>query len=218
MSHDYTATAQPILTSAIRALDRLIALGEPVDPALKDALAKPDADVRRLLAPHLLLEFQVGPRGPESVDQLGGPAGLVQGGWRSFLICARNPGGVESAFRVEGGGSDLASGMVSRPYLPDRVEHASTIRDKWWYELRLDGAGTLSGRELEFFVLSIYSRDAGRKAVPISLARSGDPDLEGDRRGDNWERTQQRRLWTAGVARIEVAADAAPARNVVLDV
>ena len=160
----------------------------------------------------------IGPRGPESVEQTGGPARLVQGGWRSFLICANNPGSLQSAFSVDGGGSGIANGMVTRPYLPDRVEHASTIRDQWWYELRLDGTGALSGRELEFFVLSLYSRDAGRRAAPISIDRSGGPAIEGDRRGDSWERTQQRRLWTSGAARTEIQVEATPAREVVLDV
>ncbi len=199
-----TLAGQPILSSAIRALDRLIALGEPVDPALKEAvtaLADRPADdlaveLRRLLAPHLLLEFRVGPRGPESVEQLGGPAPLTQGGWRSFLIAAVNPGGLESGFEVGGGGSDVtwASGMVTRPYLPDRIEHASTIRDRWWYELRLDGSGALTGRVLEFFVLSVYSRDAGRRTAPISIGRSPGPKLAGDRQGDSWEQTQRRRI------------------------
>lgn len=219
---------QPILRSALRAVDRLAELGEPVDPGLKDAIAalegEPSADLtdrlRRLLAPHLLLEFQVGPRGPERAEQVGGPAGLVQGGWRSFLLCAHNPGAVESRFTVGGGGSGAttASGMVTRPYLPDRVEHAATIRDKWWYELRLDGAGTLTGRELEFFVLSVYSRDAGRRTAPISIDRAEGPKLDGDGRGDSWEQTQLRRLSTAGSTMIELEVDAAPARDVVLDV
>ena len=218
--------AQPILRSAVRALDRLSELGEPVDAGLRDAVAALEAGtagdlagaLRQLLAPHLLLEFRIGPRGPESVEQAGGPVGLTQGGWRSFLICANNPGSIESTFAVEGGGSGLANGMVTRPYLPDRVEHASTIRDQWWYELRLDGTGALSGRELEFYVLSIYSRDAGRRAAPIAITRSGGPVLDGDRRGDSWEQTQQRRLMTSGAARTEIQVEAAPARDVVLDV
>jgi len=219
---------QPILSSAIRALNRLTELGEPVDAGLLEAVAALEgrpaselaAELRRVLAPYLLLEFGVGPRGPETLKQLGGPARLIQGGWRSFLISADNPGGVESGFVVDGGGSMVtwASGMVTRPYLPDRVEHASTIRDEWWYELRLDGPGTLSGRELEFAVLSIYSRDAGRLSAPIAIARSAGPTLEGERRGDSWEQTQLRRLSTSGVARAEIEAEAVPARDVVLDV
>ncbi|WP_152361771.1 CehA/McbA family metallohydrolase [Microlunatus speluncae] len=235
MSHDLTdqptATTpvpQPILSSAIRALTRLTELGEPVAADLADAVAALDqgaageltAELRRLLAPHLLLEFGVGPRGPELIKQLGGRAQLVQGGWRSFLICADNPGGIEAGFSVGGGGSDVtwASGMVTRPYLPDRVEHASTIRDRWWYELRLDGSGALTGRELEFFVLSIYSRDAGQRTAPITIGRSPGPKLDGDRQGDSWEQTQRRRIGTAGSTQLELEVEATPARDVVFDV
>jgi len=108
--------------------------------------------------------------------------------------------------------------MVTRPYLPDRVEHASTIRDDWWYELRLDGSGALTGRGLEFFVLSIDVRDAGARPVPVTISRAGDPELPGERSGDSWERTQLRRVATTGSTRLELAAEAAPAHDVVLDV
>lgn len=216
---------QPILSSATRALDRLAELGEPVDAPLRDAVAaladRPGADLagelRRLLAPHLLLELTVGRHGPETMVQLGDPAWLVQGGWRSFLVCAVNPGGVEMRLGAAGGGSDVtrASGMVTRPYLPDRVEHAVTIRDRWWYELRLDGPGVLTGRALEFFVLSLHSRDAGRRSAPISISRAQAPD-DGSA-GDSWTQTQRRRLSTVGTASVDVEVDATPAHDVVLD-
>jgi hypothetical protein len=62
---------QPILSSAIRALNRLTELGEPVDAGLLEAVAALEgrpasdlaAELRRLLAPYLLLEFQVGRAG-----------------------------------------------------------------------------------------------------------------------------------------------------------
>ncbi|GAB3761613.1 CehA/McbA family metallohydrolase [Microlunatus parietis] len=218
--------AQPILSSATRALGRLAELGEPVDPTLREAVTalaeRPDADLAdellRLLAPHLLLELTVGRHGPETLVQHGEPARLVQGGWNSFLLCAVNPGGLEATFSVSGGGSDVtrASGMVTRPYLPDRIEHAATIRDKWWYELKLDGPGALTGRELEFFVISLHSRDAGRRAAPITVSRTGRPN-DGTA-GDSWTQTQRRRLWTVGSASVDVEVDAVPAHDVVLDV
>lgn len=218
---------QPIIASAIRALDRLTDLGESVDAGLRDALAalgrRPVGDLedglRNLLAPHELLELQIGPRGPESVKQVGGPARLTQGGWRSFLIRAVNPGAVESVFTIAGGGSIVttASGMVTRPYLPDKVEYASTIRDQWWYELQLDGTGVLSGREVEFYVLSVYSRDVGALSAPIRFSGPAMSDWRLGQ-GDSWERTQRQRTDIAAVAQTDIQVDVAPAADVTLDV
>lgn len=221
--------AQPILASAIRAVDRLVELGETVGAGLPAALrtlsSRPVTDipgqVRALLGSLELLELEVGPGGPVAVRQLGGPATLMQGGWRSFLVCVLNPHAVESAFAVTGGGSLIttptASGMVTRPYLPDQVEYASTIRDQWWYEALLDGAGILSGRALEYHILSVYSRDAGTRSA---LVRFSTPALKDPRfaQGDAWERTQRHRAHLASVAQIELRLEIAPSHDVVLDV
>ena len=219
--------AQPIIASAIRAVDRLAELGESVDAGLRDALAAlgqgPVGDfeggLRKLLAPYALLELRIGPHGPESVAQLGGPARLVQGGWRSFLIRAINPGAAESEFTVTGGGSIVttASGMVTRPYLPDKVEYASTIRDQWWYELQLDGRGVLSGRELEFYVLSIHSRDAGRLSAPITFSNPAVPDWRSGQ-GDSWERTKRQRTHTAAGAQTGIQVEVQATHDVNRDV
>src|SRR5262249_494898 len=200
---------QPVIASAIRAVDRLAELGETVDAGLRDALAAlgqgPPGEVEggwgKLLARYELVELRIGPHGPESAAQLGEPARLVQGGWRSFLIRTVNPGAVQSEFTPAGGGSlvTTASGMVTRPYLPDKVEYASTIRDEWWYEVQLDGRGVLSGCEREFYVLSVYSRDAGQLSAPIMFSTPAAPDWR-FARGDGWERTQYERTWIAGVA------------------
>lgn len=102
------SAVQPIVASAVRALDRLVALGEPIAPSTVAAVAELSdlsaADVReeldRLLAPHTLLELAVGARGPEHARQVGESAQLMQGGWRSFLIRAINPGGLTTDFAV----------------------------------------------------------------------------------------------------------------------
>src|SRR5690606_3387006 len=105
---------QPVIASARRALDRLAELGEPVDAGLRDAVRAvtgddAGADLVRLLAPHLLLRFRVGPRGPLRAEQLLAPVPLLQSGWRSYLVCADNPDGIEP-----GSGSRAAAATPPR--------------------------------------------------------------------------------------------------------
>lgn len=231
MPNPGTPIAQPLVASAARALARLAALGEPVPEQLiaeVETLAGtplPVADLDALLERFLLIDLEAGDHGFRTATALGHRVEVAQAGWRSYLVRVRNPHGWESAFELAGGGTiisqPIADGMVARPHLPDRVEYASTIRDDWWYEVRIDGEARLSGIPQEYLVISIHSRDAGLRTAPVTFTAPRHPmTAHGDdyAKGTEWHRLQRRRAWAASAATVGIEIDAGPSREVEFEI
>jgi hypothetical protein len=138
-------------------------LPEVTIAALKKASAEQDeaAGVREIQAaldPLCLLSVEINPESRVKVSP--GPAkpDLVEGGWRMFLIKVHNAAGVTAPLSVDSRQNGSLAGSS-----PDR------ILDRWieisLYTDRPMPGPKLSGLELEYRIIQLYSRDAGKRSA-----------------------------------------------------
>lgn len=163
-----TVEVQPLKAQVDRLVDAMEQLGSPFADSLKDGLqsafhgSSPRECSRRiqeLLDPLCLAGIHINPESRVKVESGSGPRELVQNGWRSFLVKVRNEAGVTSELRVS-----------SPQALPLHNAPADQVEDRW-----LDLAAfsqqplprTLGGLALEYRILSLYSRDAGKRDATL---------------------------------------------------
>ncbi|MCC6232347.1 MAG: CehA/McbA family metallohydrolase [Verrucomicrobiales bacterium] len=161
--------AQPLAAQARRVLDTLTALGVPPSPAereaMDEALAGPEGrlvdrvqalfDARCLYGVHINPEMRVKvSSGPASAE-------LDEHGWRVFLVKVHNESGTTAALKAE---SPNAKRLHDSP--------AAEVSDRWLDLEMFDRppmTPKLSGLELEYRVLQLYSRDAGKREAKMSF-------------------------------------------------
>lgn len=156
---------QPLNLQIKRLEEALDYLGRPLSPEDKARLdkARKSADEREVRAliqdaldPHCLAFIEINPE--SRVKVLAGPAKpiLVEKGWRQFLIKVHNQAGVTAPLEVT---SEQAKPLANSP--------KEKVDDRWMdlqvYRKR-PMSPTLSGLELEYVIVQIYSRDAGKRA------------------------------------------------------
>ncbi|MGC6466439.1 MAG: CehA/McbA family metallohydrolase, partial [Akkermansiaceae bacterium] len=156
---------QPLNLQIKRLKEALDYLGRPLSPEDKARLdkARKSADEREVRAliqdaldPHCLAFIEINPE--SRVKVLAGPAKpiLVEKGWRQFLIKVHNQAGVTAPLEVT---SEQAKPLANSP--------KEKVDDRWMdlqvYRKR-PMSPTLSGLELEYVIVQIYSRDAGKRA------------------------------------------------------
>ena len=171
--------AQPLTAQVRRLVEALDQLGQPI-PAptrakLEQALAKPEpADrvrsIQEVLDPLCLVGVTINPESRVKVDRGAAPAELVQDGWRVFPIKVHNEAGVTAELKVTSPNAEpvyrrSTSSARPRPGLSD-----AEVADRW-----MDLASVvdrplnrpLSGLPLEYRVIRVYSRDAGRREAKL---------------------------------------------------
>lgn len=166
---------QPLEAQVRRVVQTLDLLGAPLakesQRRLDEALAEASATsattkIQQVLDPLCLAAVTINPESRVKVAM--GPATpeLVQHGWRVFLLKVHNEGGVTAPLHCQSTNSrTLAKISINTPNPPQRLT-AQDVRDRWM-ELDLFNrqplGDRLSGLELEYRVLQLYSRDAGRR-------------------------------------------------------
>ena len=171
--------AQPVSVHAKQMIEALDFTGAPLQPAERFALeqaltlddeAKLVAGVQAVLDKLCLLSVNINPESRVKVAP--GPAkpALVEQGWSQFLVKVHNEAGVTAELKV----SSPQAGDVYRNQYPepkDKISQAE-IRDRWCEVKMFNGRPlreTLSGLELEYRIIQIYSRDSGKRAANISF-------------------------------------------------
>jgi hypothetical protein len=158
---------QPLAAATKTLAEAMGHIGSPLPEATRAALEKaygePDqaAAVRQIQAaldPLCLLAVDINPE--SRVKVAAGPAKpeLIEGGWRTFLMKVHNAAGVTAPLSVDSRQNGSLAGSS-----PDR------INDRWvqiqlFTDRPLPGA-KLSGLELEYRVVQLYSRDAGKRSA-----------------------------------------------------
>ncbi|MEI7459845.1 MAG: CehA/McbA family metallohydrolase [Pirellula sp.] len=171
--------AQPISVHAKQMIEALDFTGAPLQPAerlaLEEALklddgAKLVAGVQAVLDKFCLLSVNINPESRVKVAP--GPAKptLVEQGWSQFLVKVHNEAGVTAELKV----SSPQAGDVYRNQYPEPKNKISQaeIRDRWCEVKMFNGRPlreSLSGLELEYRIIQIYSRDNGKRAANISF-------------------------------------------------
>ena len=170
--------AQPLLVHVQRLQEAMTFLGEPFSDAEQQALGAlkaADGDavaakVQEVLDRHCLAIANINPE--SRVKVAAGPSAhdLSEGGWRHYLVKVHNEAGVTSTLAVE-----------SAQARPVANAKQGQVADLWLEASMFDAKPlekNLNGLKLEYRILQLYSRDAGKRSAVIAFsAGQGTQDL-----------------------------------------
>jgi hypothetical protein len=179
------ADIQPLLIHVQRLGDAMEFLGVPLPGEAKQKLAAAARSdnpgqalqlIQEALDPLCLLGVHINPESRVKVDGGAARPTIVQHGWSQFLVKVHNEAGVTAKLHAS---SPQAWPVFSSPAqrafqketaAPDAPIEA--VRDRWMEMRMYDGRPlnpTLSGAKLEYRIIQVYSRDAGKRAAVISF-------------------------------------------------
>jgi hypothetical protein len=172
---------QPFRAQVTRVLEALNYQGGalPVEDekAIREALENGSGGeavqkVEGLLDKHVLVEVTINPESRVKLARGKAKADLMQAGWRSFLVKVVNEAGVTAELRAfspqaksvfEGGGFSNASDK--------KFGRGRRVAEDLWLDLEMFNKQPLnrdlSGLNLEYRVLHLYSRDAGKREAKL---------------------------------------------------
>jgi hypothetical protein len=154
---------QPLAAQVQRVVEALDMLGEPLPAQEKTALAgaRTVEAMQKILDPHCLVGVNINPESRVKVQEGPAKAELMEQGWRTFLVKVHNEAGVTAALAVDspnaGRLAGTPEGLVGRRFLDIQVFNKQPLRP------------TLSGLEVEYRILQLYSRNAGRREGKLSF-------------------------------------------------
>jgi hypothetical protein len=184
-----TIAPQPYFATVLRALGLLDKLGSPVAPAHAEEVAalsrRNDADAvsraENILSRYVILQVTLQPDGYASTTAGQAQRLLIEQGWRVFLVRIVNPLDnreqlrvsverwpplfTDSTFASRAGVFDVAS---VAPYLADAAIRPEMHSDD-------SSSGRLSGFDVEYRVLQIYSRDRGTRRAEFDFFTADQP-------------------------------------------
>ena len=175
---DVEAEWQPLAAQLKRVAEALNYQGAPLSPddqkALDALLAKGGEDsteqAQKILDPYCLIGIHINPESRVKVSS--GPAKplLMEQGWRTFLVKVHNEAGVTAELRGTSphAQSLFSGGAFNNPSDREFRRGPNNIRnDDRWMDMQMFNnqplRKDLSGLPLEYRILQIYSRDAGRR-------------------------------------------------------
>lgn len=175
---------QPLAANAQRVVEALAYLGSPLPEksrvALSSALGARDSEqIQRALQQHVLFELEINPELRVKVRRGDAPAKLQQSGYTPFLVKVHNYATVTQRLQVESPNAGAVYGGVAQLSLerqqqtellekqnsrndPDRFLDLQMFTERPMNE-------HLSGLEVEYAIVLIYSADAGAREATVSF-------------------------------------------------
>ena len=174
---------QPLLAQAIRLKDALSFLGSSLSVADEKQLQALESQplsaetvkrVQQILDPYCLALIDINPEARVKVARGPAKARLIQNGWVSYLVKVNNQAGITAQLAVES--PNAATPMYAPSYKP-RVDEAKKLTAgqvaNRFIEIQLyrhrPMLTHLSGLNLEYAILQIYCKDAGKREVEIGF-------------------------------------------------
>jgi hypothetical protein len=148
---------QPLAAQTARIVQAMEMLGEPLPAADVGALksAKSVAGIQEILDRHCLVGVNINPESRVKVQQGEAKAELMQQGWRVFLVKVHNEAGITAVLAVDspnaGQLANAGANLVGRRWLDLQMFNKQPLK------------AHLSGLEVEYRVIQIYSKDAGKR-------------------------------------------------------
>jgi len=156
---------QPFAAQVVRVLQSLELLGEPLPAAEAAAIRKIiDAgaggpreieQLQAMLDRHALVGVEINPEQRVKVQQGPAKAELMEQGWRAFLVKVNNEAGVTAVLAVDS------------PNMGQLANTPANRIGRIWMDLAMFNKQPmrvhLSGLNLEYRVLQVYSKDAGKR-------------------------------------------------------
>ncbi len=162
---------QPLAAQVLRLIEALQYLGEPL-PANEMAQlrklaavtsGKPVAvaEMQAILDRHCLVGININPESRVKAQEGPARAELVEQGWRGFLVKVQNDAGITPVLAVGSPNAGILAGspegIVGRRFLDVQMYDKQPMRER------------LSGLELEYRILQIYSKEAGKREARLSF-------------------------------------------------
>jgi hypothetical protein len=203
---------QPLVAQVKRVVDALDMLGQPLNAAEKAPLTKAlDSaggepairTIQNVLDGRCLIGIDINPESRVKSAQGRARPHLVQNGWTVFLVKVHNEAGVTAELDAESPNAALVyKQSTNRPEPTVSIRPADLVQR--WADVSMFNdrplKPALSGLKLEYRIIQIYSRDAGKREARISFnVGQGTQDL-GFR------------------SEVDILFSADPAVNVVLDI
>ena len=177
---------QPLVAATERLTQALEFVGSPLNSAtrsdLEKALQLPDeADateaVQRILDPLCLVAVSINPESRVSVIEGAAPKELIQQGWRTFLIKVHNEAGVTAHLVPESANllpvyQRGTKNSREKPMTDETLVQPSDIPNRFLDAQMFDKQPLkpgLSGLELEYRIIQLYSRDVGRREAQLGF-------------------------------------------------
>ena len=175
---------QPLIAQVTRVIEAMDYLGAPMSAAdkrdLQNAINQTDnaraiRDIQSVLDKYCLFDVGINPESRVKVDQGPAKAELVEQGWRTFLVKVRNEAGVTAQLKAESRNALPVFGSEGRFSIKPRPKNTITQTDvsNRWLDLMIFDKpplrAQLTGLELEYRIVQLYSRDAGKREAKISF-------------------------------------------------
>jgi hypothetical protein len=181
---------QPLVAQVRRIVEAMDYLGEPFSLADKQALEHAADDenearalltIQNVLDKRALLNISISPESRVSVTRGAAEATLVEKGWRAFLVKVRNNAGVTAqlkaaspnALPVYARGQDpKVPGGFSTDPRPQQKITPGEVSNRWLELMMFDKQpleARLSGLNLEYRIIQLYSRDSGRREAQLAF-------------------------------------------------
>lgn len=175
--------SQPLLAQAIRLKDALSFLGSSLTKedeetliALQRQAPAPEISkqVQKILDPYCLAVININPESRVKVAR--GPAKpkLIQNGWVSYLVKVNNDAGVTAQLNVQSpnAATPLYSPSYDHSVDAKKILTAGQVANRF-LEVQLyrnqPMLAALSGLKLEYAILQMYSKDAGKREVELGF-------------------------------------------------
>ncbi|RPI88943.1 MAG: hypothetical protein EHM42_03880, partial [Planctomycetaceae bacterium] len=172
---------QPLVAATERLVEALDFVGSPLTDdekrALKAAAKETDplvtvAAIQKVLDPHCVVGITINAESRVSVIE--GPAKkeLTQQGWRTFLVKVQNMAGITPELKIESPNLAPLYKRSSGSPSPKSEVTPADVPNRWLDAAFFTGQPqkpTLSGLELEYRVLQLYSRDVGKREAGLGF-------------------------------------------------
>jgi hypothetical protein len=174
---------QPFLAAAQRLIDSTSFLGTPfsddeiitLKAAIQSNNAAGAAKAQAVLNAHALFHVTITPEQRVKVERGSAKAVLDESGWRQYLVRVENEAGVTAKLAASSPQAKIMYVPGSPPVVPhsqpkDPGEPALAAR---WLDMQMFEAPpmqpALSGLGLEYRIIQLYSRDAGKRDATFSF-------------------------------------------------
>jgi len=172
---------QPLVAQVRRLIEATDYLGVPLKTSDKQALEKAMsqteanqavAEIQTVLDSYCLFDVHINPESRVKVAPGPAKAELQELGWRSFLVKVRNEAGVTAQLKAESPNALPVYTRSKGDPSPQETVKPSDVVHRWLDLATFDQAPLkpqLSGLELEYRIIQLYSRDAGKREAKISF-------------------------------------------------
>ncbi len=172
---------QPLVSATNRLVEAMQFAGTPISPsdveAIRNAAQKRDsADavlaIQSILDPYCVAGVHINPESRVRVED--GPARktLMQQGWRSFLVKVHNEAGITPVLHADSPNAALPFRRSTAAKAPSNDISQADVANRWLDIEMLDRRPLnprLSGLAVEYRIIQLFSRDAGKREAKISF-------------------------------------------------